>query len=81
MAALKPIQTPLWIMLGIVAAFIILLNLAGFIIAAGLFIAVFSVYMAGDNRPVYIARMLAVGFAISFAVNYIFTEILSYILP
>ena len=71
----------LWIVLGIIGAFILMLNVVGFVIAAGLFIAVFSLYMAGDYRAVNIARMTGIGFAISWGINYIFIEVLSYILP
>ena len=71
----------MWIVLGIISAFILLLSVVGFIISAGLFMTAFSIYMAGDYRAINIVRMTALGFAIAWGINYVFIEILSFILP
>ena len=75
------IQSPLFIGFAFLLGFIVLLRFAGFVIAAGSFIAAFSLYMMGTVKPKTVAVMLAVGFALSLGINYIFTEILSFILP
>ena len=75
------VHAPLFIGFAFLLGFIVLLRFAGFVIAAGTFIAAFSLYMMGTVKPKITAIMFASGFAVSLGINYIFTNILSFILP
>lgn len=75
------VYAPLFIGFGFLIGFILLLRFAGFVVAAGTFIATFSLYMMGTVKPKMAAIMFAGGFAVSFGIDYIFTNILSFILP
>ena len=75
------VQCPFFIGVAFLLGFIVLLRFTGFVIAAGSFIAAFSLYMMGTTRLKTVATMLAAGFAIALGIDYIFTEILSFILP
>ncbi|MDR0466719.1 MAG: tripartite tricarboxylate transporter TctB family protein [Deltaproteobacteria bacterium] len=77
----EAVRAPLFIGFAFLLGFIVLLRFFGFVIAAGAFIAAFSMYMTGTTRPKTAVIMLAAGFAVSLGINYVFTEILSFILP
>lgn len=79
--AAAKVHAPLFIGFAFLLGFIILLRVAGFVIAAGTFIAAFSLYMMGTTKPKTAAIMLAGGFAVSIGIDYIFTNVLSFILP
>ena len=77
----QKMQRPLAIMLGLCIGFVVLLHLVGFVAATTAFIFVSSLYMSGDASPKKLALSACVAFAIAWGINYIFIEILMFILP
>ncbi len=77
----QKIHSPLLVMLGLCVGFIALLHLAGFVIATTAFIFTASLYMSADYSAKNIALMAGLGFTIAFGINYVFINILMFILP
>jgi ABC-type Fe3+ transport system permease subunit len=77
----KTMRSPFAVIIALCIGFFVLLNLAGFVIATAVFLFAASLYMTADLRPKNVAILAGTSFAIAFAVNYIFTEILLFILP
>lgn len=75
------IHAPFFIIVGLAVGFIVLLNLAGFVIATSSFIFATSLYMYGEYNPKIMAVLAAFALCIAFGVHYVFTEVLMFILP
>ena len=77
----KKIHRGLAVIIGMCVGYFVLLNIVGFAIATFALLLACSLYMMGDYRPKTIAIMAAVSFALAYAIYYIFTKILMFMLP
>ncbi len=80
--AAASIQMPFFIIMGVVLGYIVLLGLAGFVIATSTFLFTASWYMLDTDRtPAKLGALAAFSFVVAWGINYIFIEILMFILP
>jgi hypothetical protein len=75
------VRVPFFIGFAFLFGGIVLMRFAGFVIAAGVFIAAFSLYMMGTTKPKTAAAMFGIGFAVALGIDYVFTNVLTFILP
>lgn len=79
---LAPIHSSLFMVFGLLALLLFLMNFAGFVVAATAFMTLFSLFMTNQwKQPVAIAKSLGINLAISLAIYYLFVHVLLFMLP
>jgi hypothetical protein len=77
----KKIDRAFLIGIAAILALVLAVQHIGFIPAAGSFITLFSLYMIGEVKPKTAIVSLVAGFGTAFGIHYVFTNILTFILP
>ncbi|MDR1828329.1 MAG: tripartite tricarboxylate transporter TctB family protein [Methylobacteriaceae bacterium] len=78
---LPKIQAPFYFILALVFVFVVAFKYIGFVPSATAFIVIMSVYMSQNRTPKNIAFVLCGAFCATFAVQYLFMNVLYFVLP
>lgn len=78
----EPVHVSLLVVFVLLAVLLGLLEWAGFVVAATVFMTLFSLFMTGHwNKPLSVLKTLAINLLLSFGIYYLFVNVLMFVLP